>query len=306
MHKWISDPGEHPPGQALIVFAVFLLALVAVMALALDGGNIYLHRRRAQNAADAGALAGARILALSGSSSEAYEAAELYAIDKNNADRCDITVSEPGVTVVAYRDVPMTFARLVGLAQVTVRAQATARWAPVGSVARLVPIAVKDFDYIFTHNYTIWDDDVADPPDPLETDTISGNNRGWLNLDCLYPAECGDAGADLTTEWMLNGYTGNVATDSWYRGSSGIMTRPLAITQARIGDMLFMPIYDVIQDLYSGKAYYHIIKFAAFEVTQVYDTGNPKGLQGNFQYYTTSGPPSTGDDGGLRTVLLTR
>lgn len=46
-------------GQALIVIVFSIIALVGVTALAIDGGNVYAERRRAQNAADAAALAGA-------------------------------------------------------------------------------------------------------------------------------------------------------------------------------------------------------------------------------------------------------
>lgn len=52
---------EH--GQALIVLAFGLLALVAFAGLAIDGGRLYAQRRQTQNAADAAALAGARELA---------------------------------------------------------------------------------------------------------------------------------------------------------------------------------------------------------------------------------------------------
>jgi Flp pilus assembly protein TadG len=293
-------------GQALVLFAVFLIGLVAILALGLDGGNIYLNRRRAQNAADAGATAGARVLALNGDEFTAINTATQYAVDRNGADRCDVTIDGKIVTVVAHIDVPMSFARVLGLNQVTVNARGRARHAPVTTVRHLVPIAVIDFDYSYDRTYIIWDDDTYDPPDPAETDTISGNNRGWLNLECIYPMECGDAGAELTTDWMLNGFDGEVDRNKWARGTSGIMARPVAITAARIGDILYMPIFDSIQDMYPGKAYYHIIKFAAFEVTQVHPTGNPKGLQGKFKHYATSGPPAPDDsnDGGLRTVYL--
>ncbi len=50
-------------GQALIILAFALLALVAFAGLAIDGGRLYAERRQTQNAADATALAGARILA---------------------------------------------------------------------------------------------------------------------------------------------------------------------------------------------------------------------------------------------------
>ncbi len=46
-------------GQALILIVFGIIALFGVTALAVDGGNAYADRRRAQNAADSAALAGA-------------------------------------------------------------------------------------------------------------------------------------------------------------------------------------------------------------------------------------------------------
>lgn len=50
-------------GQSIIIVAVALLALVIFAAIAVDISNTYVHRRTAQNGADAAALAGARELA---------------------------------------------------------------------------------------------------------------------------------------------------------------------------------------------------------------------------------------------------
>jgi putative Flp pilus-assembly TadE/G-like protein len=50
------------PAQAMVLFALGLLAMVALLALVIDGSHIYLQRRTIQAAADAGALAGARAL----------------------------------------------------------------------------------------------------------------------------------------------------------------------------------------------------------------------------------------------------
>ena len=47
-------------GQAIVIMAFALIALLAFAALAIDGGNAYVERRRSQNGADAAALAGAR------------------------------------------------------------------------------------------------------------------------------------------------------------------------------------------------------------------------------------------------------
>ncbi|HLZ28957.1 MAG TPA: pilus assembly protein TadG-related protein [Chloroflexota bacterium] len=49
-------------GQILVLFALGLLAITAMVGLVVDGGDIYVQRRTAQNAADAAALAGARAL----------------------------------------------------------------------------------------------------------------------------------------------------------------------------------------------------------------------------------------------------
>jgi len=49
-------------GQAVVLVAIAVLVLTAILALAIDGGGIYLDRRQLQNAADAGALAGAELL----------------------------------------------------------------------------------------------------------------------------------------------------------------------------------------------------------------------------------------------------
>ena len=49
-------------GQAVVLVAVAVLVLTAILALALDGGAIYLDKRQLQNAADSAALAGAELL----------------------------------------------------------------------------------------------------------------------------------------------------------------------------------------------------------------------------------------------------
>lgn len=58
-----AKQGNKERGQALLLVAFALLALVAFAGLAIDGGRLYADRRQTQNAADASALAGARELA---------------------------------------------------------------------------------------------------------------------------------------------------------------------------------------------------------------------------------------------------
>lgn len=49
-------------GQSALIVALAILALIAVVGLAVDGGSMYTERRKAQNAADSGAMAATRLL----------------------------------------------------------------------------------------------------------------------------------------------------------------------------------------------------------------------------------------------------
>ena len=59
-------------GQALVLLSLFLVALLALVGIGVDGGSLYLHRRGMQNGADAAALAGARVMAEGGGSGARY------------------------------------------------------------------------------------------------------------------------------------------------------------------------------------------------------------------------------------------
>ncbi|HAF11465.1 MAG TPA: hypothetical protein DCK98_15480 [Chloroflexi bacterium] len=62
-------------GQAIVLIGIVLMALLFAVGLAIDTGQLYNGRRTAQEAADAGAFAGAVVLYQSGSSAQAQAAA---------------------------------------------------------------------------------------------------------------------------------------------------------------------------------------------------------------------------------------
>jgi len=301
MNKIINRDRNRQNGQVLVLMAFGLIALIAVLALVIDGGAMYLNRRRMQNAADAGVMAGTRVAALDGTDAEAVAAATDYAVTRNGADTATVSLDSRTLAVLACETVPMSFARLLGRDTTTVCARAVALWGPISEAASMAPIAIKDFPYLFNTPYVIWDDDSE--RDPL-TGYISGSYRGWLNLDCVYPADCGAAGADQLKHDMIYGSNSLTHVNTWIRGDSGV--KAAVIQQAHVGQILYIVVYDSIEAKYENKTYYHAIKFAAFKVTQVYATGNPKGIRGEFQYYVTAGPPGDGEDGGWRVIDLTQ
>jgi hypothetical protein len=78
----MKHPSDSERGQAIVILALMMIGLLAFAALAIDGGNAYVERRRAQNAADAAALAGTRQLWLLQVAENAEPATLLAAINQ--------------------------------------------------------------------------------------------------------------------------------------------------------------------------------------------------------------------------------
>ncbi len=81
-------------GQSLIIIALLMVGMIAALGLALDGGNAVGTRRKSQNAADAGAFAGARMLATQGAAPDqtaVYNAIVNLARSNGIASAADVT-----------------------------------------------------------------------------------------------------------------------------------------------------------------------------------------------------------------------
>ncbi len=307
--------GKGESGQALVLLALFMIGLLAVMALVLDGGNMYLQRRRMQNAADAGALAGTRILSKNGTAAQAETEAQGYASQHNGADSAavDATSLPRSVSVVACKNTPMTFAQVIGLRSATVCARARAAWSPVCDLEGVRPIAIWSqeadgwpFDRFST--YQIWDDDKVHSS--TEPGWIPLPTRGWLNMDCLLPASCSGAGASELAEWMRVGHPASINTSIF--GKKGVVASLLK--EAVVGTKIPIVVYDTIQCDEADKdqngeckqGYYHVLTFAAFTIVAKDSTGAPKWIAGSFQYEAISVPPDPNcTDSDWRTVYLT-
>ncbi len=141
-----SRPSES--GQTAVIFALALVALIGFLALVFDIGVMAYERRDAQNAADAAALAGARMLpddpdaAIADATTYATEngvsADEISAITVSSTD-----VANDTITVTLARDVGFTFAPVIDLFGGTVNVTAAAHTGGVVGVALLAPLAVE-------------------------------------------------------------------------------------------------------------------------------------------------------------------
>lgn len=138
VHRIISSKG-----QTLVLFAIGLLFLLAISALVIDGGKMYLNRRVAQTAADAGALAGAYELCSGGGPAEAIITAERYATQENGASSANATIDPISgeIQVSVQVEQKSFFAQLLGINEIPVPATAASNCFPPNVVDRVLPIA---------------------------------------------------------------------------------------------------------------------------------------------------------------------
>jgi hypothetical protein len=136
-HTCRTRHGEH--GQALVLTAVALIALCAVVGLAFDIGYLFDDKRRAQTAADAAALAGAREWRKAGNAGVVAAANAGAATNgfTNGQNGTDVVVNIPPTSgyyannpsfleTIVTRSRPTLFLGIVNFQSGTVRARAVA------------------------------------------------------------------------------------------------------------------------------------------------------------------------------------
>ncbi len=134
-------------GQSLILFVVSIIALFAMAGLGIDGGRLFVARRRAQSAADAAAMAGALVIAQQKDGvvsnldlQAAKEAAVQRAADNGfhiTSEQVTIT-EEDGVYYVDVQvptEVPPTFIGVVYHGPLKTQATAQVRVRPLQNIA---------------------------------------------------------------------------------------------------------------------------------------------------------------------------
>jgi len=134
----------HARGQILILYAFGIVILIALAALVLDGGMLFLNRRAGQAAADAGALAGAKIKCNGDTVANVIATAEHYAEVENSANDATATWDgtwEGDVVVNVTIDQDSFFAQIFGMTTWDVPATASANCFPPGAAKNVLPVA---------------------------------------------------------------------------------------------------------------------------------------------------------------------
>jgi hypothetical protein len=201
---------ENRRGATLAVVAVSLVAMLAVMALAIDMGMMYSARNEAQRVADAAALSGASAFLdfypASTAVAPAHARATEYVVANNvlsemvdpSEANIEVDVANRRVRVtIARRQIGTWFARMFGVDSVAVSAYAVAEAVDAGAAKCVRPWAIQDLWHEGDTGQRPGEDDVYDPADPeLDqyipvTEPGQGNATGYGNTQA-------DHGMELT------------------------------------------------------------------------------------------------------------
>jgi hypothetical protein len=270
---------EH--GQNLVIIAVVMVALIALVGLAVDGGFGLANRRKAQNAADAGALAGADALCAGEPNETVISQALDYAINRNEATDASVTIGTKVLTVTTAIPHQTFLMGLFGEDVITSTASASAGcYFPCS--ATVLPVAwsceppIVNGEPITDTCGIQWG--TMDDPGPLYV--IMDSNKIPEDIYCQEPPlgcpyaiptpgamDCelnGDCVNDLfaggNRSWLnLNGGSGNanelrdwinginvpeLHTHYWYGGSTGNKEVAYKAAGDRIGDLVLIPVFD--------------------------------------------------------------
>jgi hypothetical protein len=294
-------------GQAIILVAIALTALLGMTALVLDIGVWYKTQRHLQAKADAAALAGAQ--ALPAHADQAYA----LALDYSNRNR-DVSSATAEIsfqtgflandTVVVRETVPVPgfFARIFGIDSVTVRAKASARAQQPVEVRHLAPMVVNEQHPLLAGpGCPCFGQETSLPYDPMG----APGAFGMLNLD----NDSGTVGSSEEAAWIMDGYSTYLGL-GWYNSDPGAKFSANVVQnalEARRGTVLLFPVFRVLTG--GGQnAQYLIIGWVGFLLDSFEVHGNNATLHGEFTEFIADGITSNYDPNqpyfGVRSITL--
>lgn len=300
-------------GVTLVLVAAFVVAMMVFAALVVDVGAMVAERRELQNGADAVALSIAQscaqdepACAASPGHSVLAELAGANAVDGvSTLEIVDVDTTAQTVTVRTRTEsasgddiLPFSFAPAFGAkAGETLRATAVAAWgAPMNATAIPLGISVCEWEHavLDTQTTTIFHTSQSSPCTAQSGSDIAGG-FGWLD-----PA-VGACELELTVGAETS-------------AKSGASVPPGCDLSELLGEVLLLPVYDAITST-GTIARYHIVGFAAFELTGYRfpsTNSNPKPcnapqtcVAGVFTHFVQhSGGPIGGGEFGVSIVKL--
>lgn len=304
--------GRREEGQTVVIIALAMVALVAFLSLAIDGGTAFALRRKMQNAADSASMAGADVLRnrfyaddlCDDAAQQVLAAIHTFAERNGVADTDGIPGNWVNANVTAY------FARLEGTSLVNIEPSMDAWTDCIPSDARGVRVITRgSFRSFFAGligrdeftagaqasnlafptqgslSSSLWsvfpvavlqdDFEVGDTYYLFDTvDKEAPGSFGWWDLNG------GTSGADQLSCWIMPSQPGceslltSVTIPMWGETSTGVTNSEKDEVISRWGDVVVIPIYDDTNGLPGDNLQYHFIGLGLFELTEYWFANN--------------------------------
>ena len=258
-------------GSTLVLVAVMLAVLLAMTALVIDGGTLYATKSHLQKTANAAVLSGAQEL----TNQEATVRSIVQTILNDHGEAGSLVgttvVMGQKVTVQLRKEVPLGFAKLLGMDKAPVEVKATAQIQTMGAATGAAPLGIDEsisLDYYRTYKLKV---------DQTE---VSYGNFGVLAL--------GGAGARTYEDNLKYGYrdelkigdiidtqTGNIAGKT----REGVRERidlcpytPGDTTHRDCPRIILVPVYKPYDYVSKQLKHVRITGFAYFYITEPMST----------------------------------
>ncbi len=274
-------------GAAAILLALLMTTLLAAAALVIDVGNALREKTELANGLDAAALAGGQELPANPVKAQAVATEYLNA---NEIDPEDVTISIAAnnmqMVLQGSRAVSNNFAKVLGIDTTMVSAEAAVQ---VGSVISakggLRPLAIADQPMVYGQTVTLKE----------EGGDGTNGNYGAVSF-------AGNYGAAIFTEYLLNGYAGEIRVADIIDTEPGNMATSIdTVNQIiamdpnatytnynrdspRVWTIPVLRSWDV-----SGRDEVEVIGFAQFFLESIAKSGGKAEITGKFIKFTTNG-----------------
>ncbi len=274
-------------GSAAILLAFMMTALLAAAALVVDVGNALQEKTNLANGLDAAALAGGQELP-----SDAVKA-RTVAIQYLNANGIDpdmVTISiaqnNTQMVLTGSKVVSNHFARVLGIDTTTVGAEAAVKvGAATSASGGIRPLAIADQPIVYGQTVVLKE----------EGGDGTNGNYGAVSF-------AGDYGAAVFTDYLLNGYSGEIRVGDIIETEPGNMASSISTVEDIIDSDLYAT-YDSFErnsprawtipvlrswDV-SGRDDVEVIGFAQFFVESIQNNSGKAEITGKFIKFTTNG-----------------
>jgi hypothetical protein len=292
-------------GQAAVLTVVFLIVLLGMSAMAIDVGTWYHQKRQLQAQADAAALAGAQ--AIPADTGQATALALDYAtknggvLSAGGVSFSKDVVANDTINIHMSKKAPAFFARVLGIADVTVGARASARTDAIKEARYAAPIGVD-----ITHPMLSGSGcPCFGSATTLDLNKVGPGAFRLINLD----SSKGGTGPSDLADWILNGLDAWMPLD-WYNSDPGAKFNSSSMDNAltkRIGTELLFPVYSITRAQGSNFEY-KVVGWVGFTLTGFDNKGNKGLLFGSFTRVVWQGIQNTkaqeAGDFGARAVQL--